>query len=79
MDWLFLQQYRATLLACWFMTFHLHFLKLGEEEPIFQQWMGTLVTGPLLNQFPLDSKPTGVSVLQLDSASLTQKNVVNAT
>lgn len=41
--------------------------------------MGTLVTGPMLSKFPLNSKPTDVSVLQLDSTALTQINIVTAT
>lgn len=41
--------------------------------------MGTLARGPVLSKFPLNSKSTGVSVLQLDSAALTQINIVTAT
>lgn len=33
----------------------------------------------MLSKFPLNSKSTGVSVLQLDSAALTQINIVTAT
>lgn len=41
--------------------------------------MGTLVTGPVLSKFRLNSKPTGVSVLQLGSAAPTQIKIVTAT
>lgn len=41
--------------------------------------MGILVTGPVLRKFPLNLNPTGVLVLQLDSAALTQINIVTAT
>lgn len=33
----------------------------------------------MLSKFPLNSKSTGVSVLQLDSAAFTQINIVTAT
>ena len=56
----------------------LHFSDQREEQTIFQQLMGTPVTGPVLSKFPLNSKPT-VSVLQLGSAALTQINIVTAT
>lgn len=40
--------------------------------------MGTLVVGPVLSKFPLNSQSTGISVLQLDSTALTQINIVTA-